>query len=509
MLRILLSRVGDLLAKPWLQYFTYGLAFSAAAMFLALHGEVANDSWWHLRTGKELWEGTFSFYDTHNWTAPGVFWPAHELGFEWLLYGLWLLGGESFILMALLNVALVLGAIALLVPFKKLREKFGAYSNVLVPLILFLAAYTMLGSVQIRAQGISYFFFALTIRLILTKRPYWVALIMVPWVWLHGSVLIGVALMGVATLIFIGRWLLDRKSGEKFKDARNYSIAGLLTLAATCTSPLGFGIWPYFISTFSYGDTQISEWAPLYTDSKLLTYVVILTILLALSFWLLRGKNSSWELVFLYTMSVFFFLYSLTALRVYTNFVMVALPIILLAAMVLIKPRENNPETDKEKTLKKAAIFCAAIVGAVALVFTYSVSVQVMANGTRDPFKENGVAEMLRSDLCMDSTWNDYDTGSYLLWHMPDIKVSVDTRFDLYPQWVKEAVGVVVPPGDSLDSTDKLNVVFKKYDIHCMVMNHSIDSDALKDRGLKVLAQNRDMVVFDIPSSGIPERKDN
>ena len=509
MLRTLLSAAGGFLAKPWFQYFTYGLAFAAAAMFLALRGEVTNDSWWHLNTGKELWEGTFSFYDPHNWTAPGAFWPAHELGFEWLLYGLWLLGGESFILMALLNVALVIGALVLLVPFKKLRNKFGAYSNALVPLMLFLAAYTMLGSVQIRAQGISYFLFALTIRLVLAKRPFWIPVVMVAWVWLHGSVLIGIALMGIATLIFIGRWLLDRGSKEKFKDARNYSIAGILSLAATCTSPLGFGIWTYFVSTFSYGDTQISEWAPLYSDPTLMAYTLTGLILLIISFWLLRGKNSSWELIYLYAMSILFFLYSLTALRVYTNFVLVALPVILLALMTVIKPMPKAQEDKNEKLRNRAAIGAASLISIVALAFTYNVSVQVMDNGTRDPFIPNGVADALRSDHCMDATWNDYDTGSYLLWYMPDVKVSIDSRFDLYPQWVREASGAVVPPGDSADPTDKLNVVFEDYGINCMVMSKTTDSDALEERGLKVLAENRDMIVFDIPSSGIPERKDN
>lgn len=503
----LLSDLGDLFTKPWLQYVVYGLAFSSAAMLLAFHGEVTNDSWWHLRIGKELWAGTFSFYDTHSWTAPGAFWPAHELGFEWLLYGLWQLGGESFILMALLNVALVLGSLVLLIPFRKLREKFGAHSNILVPVLLFLASYTMLGSVQIRAQAISYFLFALTIRLILAKKPYWIPAVMVVWVWLHGSVMIGIALMGIATLLFLGRWLLDRTSKDKRRDARNYSIAGVLSLLATLTAPLGFKIWPYFFSTFSYGNTKIVEWAPLSSDPFLMTYAVIVLILLALSFWILRGRTSSWELVYLYSISILFFLYSLTAVRVYTNFLLSALPILLLAAMVGIQPTSTAEDLRQSRLHKRLALTATAFITLVALFFTYNISVQVMENGSHDPFAKGGVAEMLRSDRCGGPIWSDYDTGSYLIWFMPDIKVSVDSRFDLYPEWVREASGVVVPPGGSDDPTDKLNAVFKRYGINCMVMGNSSDSDALKKRGLEVLAENQEMVVFDIPATGIPEKK--
>lgn len=508
MLSKLLSALPGLLTRRWLQFVFYGLAISMLSILLALCGAVTNDSWWHLLTGKELWEGNFSFIDNHSWTAPGAYWPAHELGFEWILYGLWRLAGNSFLPIALLNIVLVISALFLLIPPKRVRENFNITSNVLVPLILFGAGFTLLSSVQIRAQALSFLLFALTIRLILAKKPYWIPLVFLVWVYLHGSVFVGVAALGVATLVMIGRWLLERTDKEKLRDAIHFSIAGLLALVATCLSPLGMNFWVYFIDTLSFAKTEIQEWQPLVTEPRLFAYGITVAVLLVLSAWVLWKRRKSWELVFLYTLSVFFFLYSLSALRVYNNLLLSALPIIYLAAMTLVKSKLLSDEVkQKQKLLNISALSIIGLFTLFAFYFSVVISGQMMANGTRDPFKQNGVAEVLRSDQCKNSLWNDYDTGSYLLWFMPDIPVSFDSRFDLYPEWVKEAAGLVVPEGDSEDPTDKLNAVFKKYDIHCLVMTNTVDTDALKKRGLSVLAENQDMVVFEIPADGVPEKK--
>lgn len=509
MIEKILSTLPEWITKQWLVILGFFLALGALSIFHAFDGGVTNDSWWHLKTGEQLWQGTFSFYDSWSWTANGDYWPAHELGFEWILYGLWKLGGESFILMALLNIFLVLGSLLLLLPPKSLREKFNLRFNLFIPILLFAIGYTTLGFIQIRAQAISFLLFALTVRLILAKRPYWIPLVFLIWVYLHGSVFVGVAALGLAAVIFIGRWILDRADKAKAKDALHFSIAGILSLVATCLSPLGFGLWGYFVHALSFGDTSIGEWQPLTYEPKLVFFAIALSILLGLSVWRLWSFRKNWELIFLLALSLFLLVYCLNVLRIYSNFALAAFPIITIALMSLFRGKETSKDAGEKMLLNRIATGVGSLILVVSLLFSANIAGIVMKNGSRDPFEANGVASTLRSDQCKDSLWNDYDTGSYLIWFMPDIKVSTDSRFDPYPRWVHEAAGVIIPPGGSQDPTPLLNEVLKNNEIKCMVMSKTTDSDALEERGLKVLAENRDMIVFDIPSSGIPERKDN
>jgi hypothetical protein len=457
-----------------------------------------------LRVGESLWNGTFSFYDSYSWTAPGAFWPAHELAYEWLLYGLWKLGGETFIIAGALNIVLVLGSLLLLVPPKRVREKFSLNGNILVPLLMLAAGASLLDFVQIRAQAISFFLFVLTLRLILSMKPYWIPPLFLVWVWFHGSVFTGIALMGIACLVMIGRWLLERKNQGKFKDALHFSIAGILSLVATCLSPLGLGLWAYLLQALSFGETTIGEWQPLYTDAHFLIYAIIVVALLGLSAWRLWSLKSSWEIIYLYVLSAFFLIYALDAVRVYSNFVLVALPLILIAAMNLTKTK-----VPLARGLKAAALAFSSLLVVIALIYSSIISSQMLKLGSQDPFEANGVAEAVRSEQCAGHLWNEYDTGSYMIWFLPDVPVSVDSRFDLYPRWVTDASGVTVNPLEKKSPTELINASFKKYDIRCFLVTRGEDTKTLIERGVSIIAENEQMVLFEITADGLPSRKEN
>lgn len=510
MLRRSLSAGDSFLTEPWLRYFTYGLALSILSVLFSFYNTVTNDTWWHLRVGKEIWKGTFSFYDSYSWTAPGAFWPAHELAYEWLLYGLWMLGGETFILAGALNIALVLISLLLLIPPKRVQEKFNLKTNFLVPLLILAAGATLVDFVQIRAQAISFFLFVVTIRLILAMKPYLIPPLFLLWVWLHGSVFSGVAIMGVATLVMIGRWLLERQSKEKFKDALHFSIAGLLSLVATCLSPLGFGLWSYLLQTFGFGQTSIAEWQPLYTNIHFLIYAVVAVVLIGLSIWRLWKVKFTWEIIYLSIMSVFFLAYSFDVLRVYSNFALMTLPLIFIAVMTFGRNRKEDLQTDITKKVKFPALGFSAFMVVIAFIYSWNISSSILQVGNQDPFKAEGVAAAVRSEQCAGHLWNDYDTGSYMIWFLPDIPVSIDSRFDLYPRWVTDATGVTSSPDDKNENfTEVINRTFKEYDIKCFLLTRGEDSATLDKRGVPIIAENETMVLFEVPPEGLPNRKDN
>jgi len=482
------------------------VGFGIYAVLQSIYSIVVNDTWWHLKVGEQLWNGTFTFEDQFSWTVPGAFWPAHELAFEWLMYGLWLLGGKTFVLVSIFNTGLMIATLLLLLPTKTLRDRVNGRINWIVPIILLLAGIVLVDFIQIRAQAFSFFFFALTIRLIISKKPLWIPLVFLVWVWIHGSVLIGIGITGLATVIVIGRWLLDRKNKEKAKDALKFSIGGILSLVATLLSPLGFKLWEYFVQTFTFKDSNIQEWQPIWTAEITFFQAIAIGIMAIPALYLIRKVLLTWEMIFLVSTFLFLAVYSLSALRVFGNLALIAVPIFTLAAMV-----NWNRFPKKKPTNTKRAIYAvtSVIVITASIFYSITTSTGILAASARNPFTTNNIDTALRSDECSNSLWNDYDAGAFLIWFMPDIKVSIDSRFDLYPRWVTEATGVVTAPGSPYDPTALLNVQLQKYEINCLLFVNNSDSDALKDRGLAVIAENQDMVLLRLENHTIPLGKDS
>ncbi len=495
--------LSKLYSKMSFEVLLFIVVFGCYTMFQSLYGTVVNDTWWHLKVGEQLWNGTFTFEDQFSWTAAGEFWPAHELTYEWILYGLWLLGGKTFVLASLLNSALMIATFILLLPTKKLQERVNGRINWLVPIALLLAGVVLFDFIQLRAQAFSFLFFALTIRLIVSNKPLWIPAVFLVWVWIHGSVLIGIAVLGLATLIMIGRWLIDRKNKGKAKDALYFSASGILSILATALSPLGFGLWTYFIQTFSYKDTNVREWQPIFEDLTTSIQALVIAILILIAFFRLRKVMLTWEVLFLSSTLVFIGIYSLSAIRVFGNFSLLAIPIITLALM-----RDWNRFPKRETLEPKKTLYWIISVSVIiaSLIYSAEIARGILHATSRNPFVTNGVDKALRSEECSNKLWNDYDTGAYLIWFMPDVKVSIDSRFDVYPRWVTDAIGVTTPPGGDEDPTNLLNEVLQENRINCMLFTNNPDTDRLKARGMEVIAENKDMVLLRLDNHTIPPR---
>jgi len=481
-------------------------------IYNAFGNTVVNDTWWQLRGGKELWDGTFSFYDPHNWTVPGAFWPAHELGFQWILYGLWKLAGDSFILMAFVNVALVISSLFLLIPPKGIRERFSLRFNAFVPIAVFLMGFTLLGFVQIRAQGFSLFFFTLSIHLILARKPYWIPAVMILWTWIHGSVVIGVALMGISTVAIIIHWLARLGDKRRFKLALHFSIAGILTLIATCLSPLGFGLWTYFVKSLGFGSSNISEWQPITDNPNLVLYWSLVTLAsLIAAIVAYRKFRRSWEYWFFITLGAFLAYYSFDVLRVYANYAIFMTPLVLMALMMIPegfgkgvsarKRKSDSLSARGERVIGAFVVLLSLGILAGSTPFAVSTSRDILAAGSIDPF-EGDIHEALHSDLCRDHLWNEYESGAYLLWFEPEIPVSIDSRFDLYPEWLTDISGAT---GDLSTSVYELNDFMDEQGTRCFLILRSDDAEEMQKRGMEVLGESSLMVLFRVEEGGIPE----
>jgi len=479
------------------------LAFIIVAFELSLFvSQSSADSWWLLKSGEALWNGTFTFEDQWSYTANGMFWPDHEIAFQWVFYALWLLGGETFVLGSILGIILTLGTLALLIPPKQLRDKFGGRFGALSFFLLIAFGVVIGPYISLRPSTFSFFFTALIIQLILRNKPLWVPLVTLVWIQFHGSVIFGIGLVGFAMGLHGIRFFMDIHNKEKLRKWGQYLSATVLSGVTLFLSPMGLRFIDYSLSTAQYRNSYISEWKPL-PESPVafaigLTIMGLVSLVVAIR---LRKFLLTWEGVFLTALTVLIFLVSLGQLRLLASVVLLAFPILFLG----LGARRENPFkiTVVPKWIAATVTAFSVLLSSAGIVWALELS---YPGAHRDPFAPGTVREALLSEECLDHTWNDYNSGGYLMWFVPEVKVSIDSRYDLYPLEIKIAGGIYPSDTPEDNGIPQLQEQLKKYDINCYVSMTVEDIEELKSRNVEVIAENAEVVVFRFENNSFPTK---
>ncbi|MBE3120277.1 MAG: hypothetical protein IMZ50_16180 [Candidatus Atribacteria bacterium] len=237
----------DTAALLWL-----GLVLSIALAIAFLLPVTPQDYWWYLRIGRDtLTAGALPQIDTLSYTragSPVVYFSWGAAVLFWLIYKL---GGLSLtVLVRGLLVALAYSLVWLT------ARRLGA-GRIGAALVLLLAVLASSNNWSIRPQLFAYPLFALALYLLYRwqngdrKAVWWLPLISLLWVNLHGSFVVLVLLTGAA-LVF-GR-------GDK----RLLALAFAGILLATFLNPRGFGSWTYVFNSLTVASSQqfSVEWRP-------------------------------------------------------------------------------------------------------------------------------------------------------------------------------------------------------------------------------------------------------
>lgn len=499
-----MTKLLDRIRKP--ENFLMLLAFSLLAVELSFFITTTSaDTYWNLRAGQALWQGTFTFEEQWSFTARGEHWPDHEIAFQILLYGLWLLGGETWFAVSLFAVGITLVTFWLLLPPKNLVERFGGRFGLMSLLAVVVMGFVIGPWIAIRPVFMSFFFTALTIRLVLSNKPLWVPLVTLIWIQFHGSVIQGCIIMGVALIVNFIAWLRDKSNPVKLKTFKHFFIGTAAAGATLFMSPLGVEFVTYALfETSQFRNTYIQEWGNLTNNTEyFITGVTLLAVLIGLIAWRLRPFLRTWEGVTLVILAALFFLLSLDQLRVLGTFMLLATPLLMLG----LGARRESPLGDRELP-RLVALFAVPLilVGSISGVL-YGIRVNAPA-AHHNPFA-GAVSEALHSEPCFGSTWNDYNSGGYLLWFEPDIKVAIDSRYDPYPMEIRIASDIYPSPEPNKTAAELLNEQLLKYEINCyLTMNRGI-IDVLKERGLEPVAENFQAAVFVLENNRVPTRDDS
>jgi hypothetical protein len=464
-----------------------------------------NDFWWHLATGRQIVaQGAIPNVDSFSFTRAGA--PFFNQGWlaQLFMYGVFQLGGLPLILsVQALVVALAYGLLL------RLCIRRSGSVQLSVALLLLTTMPLSFNNWIVRPQSYALPIFAafLTIlteyRLGLSRRLWLLPLLMALWVNVHGTFVLGFALIGIT---FVGE-ALKALRGRKTKDQRlktkdqrpttkdgetvtnddrltdpwsfghssfgrgssgpwslrPLALWGALTTAAVLLNPRGFAVVGYVRNLLGSNQVTslVTEWAP--PTIRDIDGTIFFAFLIGLVAVLVYARRRP-DLTDLLLTGAFFWL-ALGAGRNVVWFGFVATPLLVVQAATLLPQARAAREVVGSPTLNAVLVAMLGLLLAAALpwfkpaLFPPSVGALLSADTPVD-----AIAFIRAQPDRPRLLFHTEAAGSYLIWAAPEQPVFVDTRIELYPyeQWHDYI---------NLGQAHDVDALLKKYDIDGLLLD--------------------------------------
>jgi hypothetical protein len=295
------------------------------------------------------------------------------------------------------------------------------------------------------------------------RSPGWVLLpLMVVWANLHGSFILGLALIGPFALeALISGWRNWRVV------LRNWTLVTLGAVLAALINPTGilgllFPLHLMSLSALSF----IAEWSSFSFD-RLKSFEV--TLLVALFFCLFRGVR-----IPLIRLALLLGLLHMALQRQRFSTVLILAGALLLAEPIaaVLKPRVNR-STGGSRTLPlKATAVAAAFVACFA-----ALRLEIPIGITNAPFAPVAALASVPDNILQKPVFNDYEFGGYLIFK--GIRPFIDGRADMYgDEFMRNYVGL-----HELDD-DTINTWLNKYGVVWAIVHSDYRRGRIFDRPL-------------------------
>jgi len=416
-----------------------------AIVFSACLMPAQSDTWWHLRTGEEIWRsGRIMLHDDFTHTVTGRPWPDHEWLTQVLFYAVYVVGG--------LPLLTLLCAAAVTVAWLLVLSLTPGPALLRVALVGGGAALSS-GAWSLRPQVLTMALFAATLWVLVRRRYLWsLPPLFLLWANLHGAVALGGVLIAAAALASL------RAGDGQFKVLG--AVGGLCLLATTLT-PLGLSLWlemPEMMQRIeAYG---IQEWraAGFSTWAEAAFWATGASVI-ALAVVRRRALHSAPALTLVIS-AVLLFTMATRSARQITPFFLCAIPTIAVLFNLRI-PHEDR--VTRRASVLRNAVFGAACVIAAAFFIAYAWRAH-LPRLAWDPFPPGVVATI---DDCRGPLYNRYDDGGALLWFMKHRKVFIDSRQDPFPmEFVLEHMEV--------ERSGNYRQLFERYRIGCALTHQGL-----------------------------------
>jgi len=412
--RDMIGRVAQAVREhPW---FTGWLTF-LPLLFIRAGLMAESDTFWQIRTGRiTLSARALPSTDPFSWTATGRPWRLNSWGFNVLAAILEDIGGLAAV--ALGSEAVVAAALWVVLVLARRRNAHPLVAAGTVHVAIFLL-FTFLSA---RPQVVDYLAVLLVVLLLedLVReggRPWrsvgGVAMVSALWVNLHATALMGIGLIGavaVASYVFPAtrsraRWCL---------------LALVAAAAGVLVNPYGFGVVAQSFEVADASTQSIVEWQRLdLADPSQLIPLLVGLIGLVIA---VRRR----EIVYAATLGALL-VGALYALRMLPFATLVALPLVASAA---------SPTLVTDYIRSRRLMLTQGVVPILIVLLVLAAPVTGHL-GRPDPetFSPRLVAQLPHA--C--HLFNTYPAGGYVILVRPDVRVSIDSRNDMYGQRVVDA----------------------------------------------------------------------
>lgn len=414
------------------------LTLTFIAIFaMALRISTDTDTWWHLRAGQEIVEGTLPRVDAYSHTRAGAAWLYPSVA--------WLSQAQLYLVHALAGWAGLNLWVAALVTlaFAFVYASLSRSSLFLRSGVVLLAAASSAVYWAARPYLWSFVFSAVTLWLLeaaragQVRRLLWLPLVMLIWANSHPGFAVGFILLAIYGAEQAASWWQAR--GQKDAAARAWRAWGqYLALAAggmllaMCINPSGPVMLRYPFDTVEMDVLRgyIQEWqSPNFHETRVWPFAALLGLtVLAMLF--APRRPGLYDLLLVSVLGAM----SLLAAR---NIALFAL-----AAPIVLDRNLPNSVLKLEKRLRyrrrptRAQVWMHAtmLVLALAAVAAKASTVLPEAVNTRQ-FQASlpvGAVEYMKAQQPEGQMFNSYNWGGYLIWALPEYPVFADGRTDLY-----------------------------------------------------------------------------
>jgi hypothetical protein len=407
-----------------------------------------NDTWWHLRTGQEMWTRRFVMLsDEFSFTAAGGPWWNHEWLSDLVFYAMYRMGGLPAL--TAFCAAIVTGAVALawrLMPIPSTDR-------------VLIIGFTLVSFVPvwaIRPHVFTLLFLVLLVHLA-RREQYWIIPpLFALWANLHGGVSLG--LVALAGLI-VGHVYASGTARLK-----SFVVVAVLSVGATFVTPLGWHLWSMILETLTKSAAnEIMEWQPpRFIDGAYFILWPTAIALLLSTLWLHRRATRSprhalsADHAMLIGAAVALLPSALRMRRNVPPFLLIAIPTLTYAFAEWFRSPGFKQQPRNARVNTGAFLACAVVCTAI-------VATAWTMRATRlnwDPIPQQVAREV---EACGDRVYNTYDDGGYLIWFAPRVRVFMDSRQDPFSLALTLEHRRVEETADYQD-------VFARYRIRCAAL---------------------------------------
>ncbi len=407
------------------------------------------DYYWHLKSGEYIvgnW--TLPHTDIFSYTMADQKWVLHEWLFQVILYGIHATMGEVWI--KILSATAITFTIFSIFQISK-RQSSGRISACCVILFFPLLIFPFMAP---RPQIFSYLFFTFFIYAILETKYfhnkqalYFLPLIMIGWVNLHGGYIVGIALLMLYLATeFLSSWQRTGSIKNGLQTTRMTSIITMLTILAAGCNPDFFHhlLYPFQVMGMDASLHYISEWQSPDGHSRFGKIYILFTFIFFLS-GILKKKSSDFTEILVPS---FFLLQGFVAQRHIPIALLATTPFLCQNIKLLLEQKNILQTIDKIKeklpsvrraigttelgTKEYILNWVILFVGVLFFASTPSIQCELYQKVKQIIIPEQAV-NFIEENNISGRLFNTYGYGGYLIYRLfPEQKVFIDGRADMY-----------------------------------------------------------------------------